>query len=220
MDALIGHEYKSVIVRLIEFDWENLTSDEMIAAASACYYFSVQFRENLETARRLFNADIRLAQLERKECKSSNLSPWPEVAIPGEKMHRDEFMRRALLLHSIPAEITERTRLAGETYLAEVRSYSAMTRALTISSYDDGGLEAVFRAILRYRNWDNSLLLAFRHFLIARVRLESNPDAGHGIWSRHLTPDDRVFPLWAAFQHLLMASVPRFQTEPFAGQAA
>jgi hypothetical protein len=194
-------------------DWDHRTSEEMVAAACAYYYFSIQFRENLEIARELFGSDPKLAQLEREECNTANLSPWPGVALPGEKMNHDEFMRRALMLHTIPAALSDRFEAAGEAYLAEVRSLDVMSRALSISSYEDGGLEAVFRAILRYQNWDNDLLRAFRHFLVEHIRFDSDPDAGHGSLSRHLEPDDRVLPLWTAFRKIFLICVPALQTE-------
>jgi len=51
-------------------------------------------RENLEIARRLYPNDTKLQQLEREECNTDNLSPWPGVASAAEKMNHDEFMRR------------------------------------------------------------------------------------------------------------------------------
>jgi len=219
VDTIVSHGYKKIVDDICELDWANLSSEEMVAAACAYYYFSIQFRENLQIARSLFSSDTKLAQLEREECDTSNLSPWPGVALPGEKMNHDEFMRRTLLLNVIPAEAEAQAKLAGETYLAQVRSEEPMARALSISSYEDGGLEAVFRAILQYKNWDNDLLRAFEHFLVEHVRFDSDPDAGHGALSRHLQPDDRVLPLWIAFKQLFIACVGRFQEEPLEAAA-
>jgi hypothetical protein len=216
MDTNVRYGYKNTVDEICQLEWATLTSEEMVAAACAYYYFSIQFRENLETARALFSDDVKLIQLEQEECNTSNLSPWPGVALPAEKMNHDEFMRRTLLLHAIPSEMSERAERAGAAYLAEVRGYDPMTRALSISSYEDGGLEAVFRAILQFQNWDNNLLRAFQHFLVEHVRFDSDPDAGHGALSRHLAPDDRVLPLWIAFKELFVACVPRFQVEQYA----
>ncbi len=213
MDAMVDHRYKNVVDEICALDWRNLTSRDMVAAACAYYYFSIQFRENLEIACTLFSSDTKLAQLEREECDTANLSPWPGVALPGEAMNHDEFMRRTLLLHPIPAAVEEQARRAGEVYLAEVRSQDPMARALSICSYEDGGLEAVFRAMLQYKNWDNDLLRAFQHFLVEHVRFDSNLDAGHGALSRHLQPDDRVLPLWAAFRRLFVTCVERFHLD-------
>jgi hypothetical protein len=210
MDTLVRFEYKDVVDDICRMDWDGLTSEEMVAAAGAYYYFSIQFRESLELARNFFGSDAKLAQLEREECNTSNLSPWPGVALPGEPMNHDEFMRRTLKLNAIPAETAARIDAAGEDYLADVRSMDPMARALSISSYEDGGLEAVFRAILRHQNWDSDLLRAFRHFLAEHVRFDSDPDAGHGALSRHLAPDDRVLPLWLAFKRIFVICVPRF----------
>jgi hypothetical protein len=211
MDAMVAHSYKKTVDDICQFDWAGLTSDDMVAAACAYYYFSIQFRENLQIARGLFGEDEKLAQLEREECNTANLSPWPGVALPGEKMNHDEFMRRTLLLLPIPADVKERTERAGAAYLAQTRSQDSMSCALSISSYEDGGLEAVFRAILQYENWDNDLLRAFQHFLIEHVRFDSDPDAGHGALSRHLQPDDRVLPLWDAFKQLFVDCVEPFK---------
>jgi hypothetical protein len=211
MDAVMSLEYRRVVDEISDWDWAALTSEDMVAAACAYYYFSIQFRESLEVARIEFPADEKLMQLEREECDTANLSPWPGVALPGEKMNHDEFMRRALLLQTLPAELTTRVEAAGESYLATVRALDLQSRALSISSYEDGGLEAVFRAMLRFEGWNNDLLRAFRHFLVEHVRFDSDPDAGHGALSRHLPPDDRVLPLWAEFKRIFVACVPNLQ---------
>jgi hypothetical protein len=210
MDSLVVHDYKRIVADICELGWSDLTSEEMVAAAHAYYYFSIQFRENLEIARQLFPADEKLAQLAREECDTSNLSPWPGVALPGEKMNHDEFMRRTLLLQPMTAETQARIEEAGELYLADVRSRDTMSRALSLASYEDGGLEAVFGAMLTFQDWNSDLLRAFRHFLAEHVRFDSDPDAGHGALSRHLQPDDRVLPLWVAFKRIFVACVPGF----------
>ena len=213
MDALVGLEYQRIVDEICQWDWTRLTSDEMVAAACAYYYFSIQFRENLEIARQEFPTDEKLKQLEREECNTSNLSPWPGVALPGEAMNHDEFMRRTLLLQPIAPELQAQFDAAGSSYLAAVRALEPRARALSISSYEDGGLEAVFRAMLRFEGWNSDLLRAFRHFLVEHVRFDSDPDAGHGALSRHLPPDDRVVPLWAAFRRVFLACVPGLQEE-------
>src|SRR5450631_2067774 len=64
----------------------------LINVAWVYYYFSVQFRENLEIARSLYPDDDRLLQLDHGERDTDNLSPWPGVAAAWEKMNHDEFM--------------------------------------------------------------------------------------------------------------------------------
>lgn len=89
-----------------------------------------------------------------------------------------------------------------------MRSLDNTARALSLASYEDGGLEAVFVAILTAKNWDGPLLGAFRHFLSEHIRFDSDPEAGHGALCSHLAPDDRIIPLWTAFRKLLVASAP------------
>ena len=80
---------------------------------------------------------------------------------------------------------------------------------MSIASYEDGGLEAVFTAMLTMPNWDDpGVDAAFRHFLSEHIRFDSDPDAGHGALARHLQPDDRIEPLWTAFRDLLVAFAP------------
>jgi hypothetical protein len=50
----------------------------------------------------MYPDDERLLQLDHGERDTDNLSPWPGVAQPGEKMNHDEFMRRTLELAKIP----------------------------------------------------------------------------------------------------------------------
>jgi hypothetical protein len=83
------------------------------------------------------------------------------------------------------------------------------SRASAIASYEDGGLEKVFCAILKAPHWNNPLLKAFRHFLTEHIRFDSDPEQGHGALCRHLTPDDRVHALWAEFMDMLIQAAPR-----------
>ena len=103
----------------------------------------------------------------------------------------------------------ERLEKLGRAYLAEVRKLDPETRVLSLPSYEDGGLEKVFRAILHAPDWDEPSLRAFQHFLVGHIRLDSDPEAGHGSLCRHLAPDDRILPLWSAFRNLLVEAAPR-----------
>jgi hypothetical protein len=202
-------QYQRAIDEICELDWQGLTSQDMISVAWAYYYFSIQFRENLQIARALYPDDDKLKHLEREECYTDNLSPWPGVAAIDEKMNHDEYMRRTLDLLPIEEARTQYLSSVGEEYLANIRKVDKLSRALSITSYEDGGLERVFRAILEYDHWNNGLLRSFEHFLAEHVRFDSDPDQGHGALSRHLKPDDRVLPLWEAFKDILVTCVPR-----------
>jgi hypothetical protein len=213
----VAFKFQGVIDEISRFDWADLTEDQCIDAACAYYYFSVQFRENLQVACQLFPDDQRLAHLAREECDTDNLSPWEGVAAKGEKLNHDEFMRRLLLLAPIAEGRHRDFEVLGKAYLSEVRSMDALTRALSIASYEDGGLEQVFRAMSRMPLLTNPALRAFRHFLLEHIRFDSDPDAGHGALSRHLSPDDRILPLWTAFRDLLRGFVPTLTTTDEAG---
>ena len=207
-----GFAYKGVIDQICELNWNNISEDDLVSVAWAYYHFSVQFRECLEIARKLYPADDRLLQLDRGERNTDNLSPWPDVAAVGEKMNHDEFMRRAIELTAIPNGQRNRLVALGQAYLAKVRSIDPDSKALALASYEDGGLEKVFRAILTAKRWDGPVLQAFKHFLGEHIRFDSDPDQGHGALCRHLTPDDRVLPLWAEFKQMLIEAVPPLAT--------
>jgi len=200
--------FEAVVDDICRLNWNGLSSNGLINVAWAYYYFSVQFRENLEIARTLYPDDAHLVALDLGERNTNNLSPWPGVAAPGEKMNHDEFMRRALMLTPVTGERRRSLTVLGESYLAEMRSLDNTVRALSLASYEDGGLEAVFVAILTAQNWDGPLLGAFKHFLTEHIRFDSDPETGHGALCRHLAPDDRILPLWTAFRKLLVASAP------------
>ena len=89
---------------ICDFNWKGLAQEDLINVAWAYYHFSIQFRENLEIARKLYPDDERLLELDHGERDTDNLSPWPGVAAVGERMHHDEFMRRTLELTKIPEE--------------------------------------------------------------------------------------------------------------------
>jgi hypothetical protein len=201
--------FQSVIDEISLLNWGSLSEDQCIDVAWAYYYFSVQFRENLEIAREIFPDDAQLALLAREECATDNLSPWEGVAAEGEKMDHDEFMRRLLLLAPIDASRQRKLEAVGKAYLATVRSMDHRTRAVSIASYEDGGLEQVFHAMCRMVVATDPALRAFRHFLLEHIRFDSDPDGGHGALSRHLSPDDRILPIWRAFRDLLCDCVPR-----------
>ena len=212
MSTTVQHRFKQVVQEIAQLHWSGLSRDDLTAVAWAYYYFSVQFRESLEIACKLFD-DERLARLRQEECDTSNLSPYPGVAAAGERMNHDEFMRRALAISDVDPERRARLQQKGERYLSFSRSLPEMDRALAISSYEDGGLEAVFRAILHAPDWDYAALGAFRHFLVEHIRFDSDEEAGHGALSRHLVPDDRVVPLWTAFLDLFVDAAPSLQRQ-------
>ena len=81
----------------------------------------------------------------------------------------------------------------GREYLAEVSRMDRVTRAMSLSSYEDGGLETVFRAMLTAPDWDEPSLGGFKHFLVEHIKLDCGE---HGSLCRHLVADDRILPLW------------------------
>ena len=200
--------YERTIDEICNLNWVTLNEEDLIRVAWAYYHFSVQFRECLEIAREMYPDDQRLLQLDQGERNTDNLSPWPGVAAAGEKINHDEFMRRTLKLASIP----EIARLVlsdiGNRYLKNVRTIDRTSKALALASYEDGGLERVFRAFLKAPNWSGPLQRAFKHFLTEHIRFDSDPDQGHGALCRHLTPDNRVLPLWSEFRDMLVEAVP------------
>ena len=212
--------YKDVIDEICNLNWRALSRDDLISVAWAYYYFSTQFRENMEIALELYPDDKHLRELDRGERNTDNLSPWPGVAAPGEKMNHDEFMRWTLTLTPVTEAKRQFLQTLGKTYLAEVHAIDKMTRAISLSSYEDGGLEAVFRSILKAQNWDGKLLGAFRHFLTAHIQLDSDTEAGHGALCRHLVPDDRILPLWTAFRRILVEAAPVLRAGSPGKQAA
>jgi hypothetical protein len=184
--------YQGIIRDICGLRWEGLTEEDCIRVAWAYYFFSVQFRENLQIACELFPEDEKLDQLRVEECDTDNLSPWPGVAADGERLDHDEFMRRALRLAPVSIEEERYFHAHGAAYLGQVRSADPVTRALSIASYEDGGLEQVFRAMAKAPTFDNPMLLAFRHFILEHIKFDSDPEQGHGALSRHMRPDDRI----------------------------
>jgi len=202
--------FESVIDGICRMAWEQLDSDDVMRVAKAYYYFSIQFRENLEIARALRPDDAKLAELWEGECDTDNLSPWPDVAAVGERMNHDEFMRRLLDFHAAGRD--ERLTEAGRDYLERTRQIGDAARAASIASYEDGGLSRVFSAMLRAPHWNGKVQRAFRFFLEQHIRFDSDDGTGHGSLSRHLPVDDRILPLWIAFRDLLTRAVPKLAT--------
>jgi hypothetical protein len=208
VDNIIIQQFQfcRVIDEICAFPWSSLSSDDMVDVAWAYYFFSIQFRECLSEARRLYPADQRLRQLEAEECDTDNLSPWPGVAAAGERMNHDEYMRRTLALLPFTAARAPAFEGIGRRYLAATRSQPSSTRIAALASYEDGGLQRVFSSMLTFAHWNNAVLLAFRHFLQEHVRFDSDSDKGHGALCRHIDVDDRVLPLWSNFRDLLVAA--------------
>jgi hypothetical protein len=203
-----GFGFEDVIDDIRDLNWARLTQEDLINVAWAYYYFSTQFRESLEIARNLYPDDDRLRQLDHGERDTDNLSPWPGVAAIGERMNHDEFMRRTLDLTTISQSRRRILEAIGQSYLNRVRAMDDNVRVSALASYEDGGLERVFRAILKAPHWNAPLLQAFKHFLAEHIRFDSVPD-GHGALCRHLRPDDRVSPLWSEFREMLVKAAPR-----------
>ncbi|MBV9537595.1 MAG: hypothetical protein JOY70_01535 [Acidisphaera sp.] len=208
MNMLVLDDYRTIVEEICQLNWDGLNRQDLETAALAYYYFSIQFRESLEVACEMLPEDPKLATLRREECDTANLSPWPNVAQPGERMNHDEFMRRTVALVNETPEWRTAVDAMGRTYLERTRGVDREAKARSIASYEDGGLEAVFTAILRAPVWDGAALGAFRHFLTEHIRFDSDPDQGHGALSRHLVPDGRVRPMWIAFRDLLTGAVP------------
>jgi len=202
-------ECEKLVTDICGLRWRDLASEDLVDVAWAYYNFSVQFRENLEIACELYPADLKLQRLKLEECDTDNLSPWPGVASVGEKTNHDEFMRRLLSLSHVDQHRRRRLEEIGQHYMSEVRQLDTVVRAASIASYEDGGLERVFGAILRAQSWDGPVLQGFRHFLTEHIRFDRDPERGHGALSRHLGLDDKILPLWRAFKYLLTESAPR-----------
>lgn len=214
LNARRAFAFEGVIDEICRMQWETIGAGDVMRVAKAYYYFSIQFRENLETACRLHPADARLGELREGECDTDNLSPWPGVAALGEKLDHDEFMRRLLSLDAVDRD--EYLTGLGQSYLDRVRGLSAAARAASIASYEDGGLSRVFHAMLRARHWHGAAAHAFRHFLAEHIRFDADEGGGHGALSRHLKVDDDILPLWIAFRDLLAAAAPRLTQAPAA----
>jgi hypothetical protein len=197
--------YFSVIDAIDQMNWELLTADEIMRVAKAYYYFSVQFRENLTIACRLYPDDEKLKELWAGECDTANLSPFPDIAQKGERMNHDEFMRRLLECHLVGGD--EGLSLVGQAYLNRTRKMSDAARAASIASYENGGLSTVFHAMLRAKAWHGMGQRAFRFFLRAHIGFDG--DGGHGSLCEHIPVDDKILPLWVAFCDLLIFAVPK-----------
>jgi hypothetical protein len=204
-----AHAFPAVIDEIFQMRWEMLDACEVMQVAKAYYYFSIQFRENLEIACRLRPGDALLQKLSEGECDTDNLSPFPEVCAAGEKLNHDEFMRRLLTLQ--PIECDQALTLLGEAYLEQTRGLDDHARAASIASYEDGGLSRVFGAMLRAPEWHGAGPGAFRYFLEEHIRFDTDDGEGHGTLSRHLAVDDAILPLWTAFRDLLLAAAPRLE---------
>jgi hypothetical protein len=204
------YRFSDIIDEICQMPWERLSADELMQTAKAYYYFSIQFRENLEIACRLRPQDQLLKDLWRGECDTDNLSPYPGVCTLGEKLNHDEFMRRLLLLQ--PYSRDDYLSGVGEAYLAGTRKIDDESRAISIASYEDTGLSRVFRAILRATDWQGIGANAFKYFLERHVYFDSDDGEQHGALSRHLIPNDRILPLWVAFRDLLTDAAPRLRT--------
>ncbi len=206
------NSYDKIANEISGFNWSVLTCEELMTVSCAYYYFSIQFCEAVEAACELYPLDRKLMELREGELDTDNLSPYPVIAKEGEKMNHGEFMRRIVAMSSLDHATKVRVETLGRAYLAQVRQLDPLTKAMALSSYEDGGLEKVFRAILHAPDWDEPSLGAFHHFLVEHIRLDSGPGVQHGALCRHLVADDRILPLWIAFRTLLVDSAPRLAT--------
>ena len=117
--------YLRVIDEIEDLNWPKLTRDELMAACAAYYYFSVQFVQAVDIACELYPSDPKLVELRKGECDTDNLSPYPGIAEPGEKMNHDEFMRRTVAMSSLDGDVRKRIESLGRAYLAEVHRFDA-----------------------------------------------------------------------------------------------
>ena len=200
-----------VVEEICSLNWRGLSLDDLIDVAWSYYYFSIQFRENLEIASRLYPDDDQLRELDRGERDTDNLSPYAGVVAAGERVNHDEFMRRTLQLSAIDDNRQRRLKTIGEDYLNRVRAADNWTKATSLASYEDGGLERVFGSMLQAPHWNDPLLGAFKHFLERHIELDSDVESGHGGLCRHLPPSEQVGELWTAFKESLVRAVPTLE---------
>jgi hypothetical protein len=208
MDMMTNCDYRFVVEEITSLAWASLSQEDLMVVAWGYYYFSVQFRESLNLACESYPEDPQLQVLREGECDTDNLSPYEGIAEAGERMNHDEFMRRLLSLTDISARQSARLRQLGMQYLTLTRDLPSHARAMSIPTYEDGGLESVFRAMLTAPDWDHPSLKAFRHFLVEHIRFDSDADGGHGALSRHLQPASETILLWTAFRDLLIGAAP------------
>src|SRR5271166_5793202 len=135
------NRYQRVIDEIGGLNWSALTREELMPACRAYYYFSVQFVGAVGIACKLYPSDRMLMALREGELDTDNLSPYPGIAKEGERMNHDEFMLRTVAMSSLEPAAKERAATLGRTYLTQVRRLAPLTRAMALSSYEDGGLE-------------------------------------------------------------------------------
>ena len=206
MNVKISNRYEAVIDEISNLNWKKLDQEELMAVCRAYYYFSRQFVDAVHIACKLYPSDPQLIQLRSGECDTDNLSPYPGIAEKGEKMDHDEYMKRAIGMARLDISDREQVDKLGRKYLEIAGSADDLTRAMSLSTYEDGGLEVVFRAFLTAKDWDEPSLRAFKHFLVEHIKLDTGE---HGALCRHIVADDRVLPLWEAFRDLLVGAAPR-----------
>jgi hypothetical protein len=214
MNSIASPEIDLSIREICDLNWSAASSETLTGVAWAYYHFSIQFRENLQIARSLLPDDPKLQQLEKEECDTDNLSPWPGVAKLGEHMNHDEFMRRSLELCPISPMKQAFYAACGATYLKIVRAMPRTARAASIGSYEGGGLEAIFRAFLTAPDWEGMMLEAFRHFVIQHIQFDSDAEHGHSALSRNLVPDRHTALFWKHFRDLLLLCAPQLSGHP------
>jgi hypothetical protein len=207
----IPFAFEAVIDDICRMRWQALTAGELMQTAKAYHYFSIQFRENLEIACRLYPEDGLLQKLREGECDTDNLSPWPGVSEIQERLDHDEFIRRLLSFQTIARD--DELSAIGQAYLATVRSLDDTIRATSIASYEDGGLNRVFNAILRAHEWQGAGPAAFKFFLERHIEFDTADCEGHGALARNLVLDDGITPLWLSFRDMLAAAVPALLPE-------
>jgi hypothetical protein len=61
------------VQRICDLNWSGLDGSGLSAAAWAYYFFSIQFRENLQLAQQLRPDDLGLIRLALEECGTDNL---------------------------------------------------------------------------------------------------------------------------------------------------
>ena len=64
-----SHYYEQAIDEICNLNWTKLTEEDIIRVAWAYYHFSVQFRECLEIARKMYPDDERLLQLDQRRAR-------------------------------------------------------------------------------------------------------------------------------------------------------
>lgn len=202
-------KYKETVGQIVALQWGRLQTEDLKVLMVLSAVAATEFARSLRLALRVFPSYKGLEEMSRGELLTGNLT-FEEYDKVGD--HSD-FLWYFITKHQLTTFLPRArpgldfTTIAN-SYYAEVGALAPMVQAMSVVSREQE-LPEIFKQILLAEGWsDHQALRAFRYYLEAHIRLDSEED-GHADLTADIEVDDSVEIFYQIRLNLYRRGLPR-----------